>query len=539
MTSDAADAGANGNRGAVPALAVEQLEVRLHGSGPSLVGPLAFEIFPGECVGLIGESGSGKSLTALSLLDLLPPGLQARGTLRVDGGASLAVGGAAQRALRGRTLAWMPQDPLASLHPLRRVGAQLAESLRALRGMAGAGAARESRDLFAQLELPDPATLLQRYPHQLSGGQRQRVLLAIALAGNPRLLIADEPTSALDPRLAEELLALLQGLRRDRGLALLLISHDLPLVARHADRLAIVQHGQIVETGPTTPLLAAPRHEATRSLLAAERLPAPQAQALGDELLRVEGLTLHYPRATQAAVAAADLQLHAGECLALLGESGSGKSSLGRALLRLFRGRTAGRITLAGEDLTASRGRTLRRLRGRVGLVFQDPYASLDPRMRVADIVAEPLRIHGVGDRATRRERARRGLAEVGMGEDAMDRYPHQFSGGQRQRIAIARALACDPDLLVCDEAVSALDARHRAEVLALLAGLKRDRGLALLFITHDLAAARSLGDRIAVMAAGRIVEQGPAVALLGGARTASARRLLGLAGATDVVSIT
>ncbi len=539
MNSDPLDAGAKATRDATPVLAVAGLEVRSHGQGPALVGPLAFELFPGECLGLIGESGSGKSLTALSLLDLLPPGLQARGTLRVDGGAPLAVGGAVQRALRGRTLAWMPQDPLASLHPLRRVGAQLAESLRALRGLSGTAAARESRALFAQLELPDPEVLLQRYPHQLSGGQRQRVLLAIALAGNPRLLIADEPTSALDPRLAEELLALLQGLRRERGLALLLVSHDLPLVARHADRLAILQGGQLVETGPTAPLLAAPRHEATRGLLAAEHLPAPQAQALGEELLRTDGLTLHYPRATQAAVAGADLALHAGECLALLGESGSGKSSLGRALLRLFRGRMDGRITIAGEDLMASRGPALRRLRGRIGLVFQDPYASLDPRMRVADIVAEPLRIHGIGDAASRRARVLQGLAEVGLGAEAMNRYPHQFSGGQRQRIAIARALARDPALVVCDEAVSALDARHRAEVLALLAGLKRDRGLALLFITHDLAAARALADRIAVMAAGRIVEQGPAVELLGGARTPLARRLLGLSGAGDTVAIT
>ena len=538
MNTGSAPVADSTNAGA-PMLRVDNVEVRLRGREASLLGPLSFELHAGECLGLIGESGSGKSLTALSLLDLLPPGLQARGTLRIDGGAPIAIGSATQRALRGRGIAWMPQDPLASLHPLRRVGAQLTESLRALRGMAATDAARESRDLFVQLELPDPDALLQRYPHQLSGGQRQRVLLAIALAGNPRLLVADEPTSALDPRLAEELLALLQGLRRARGLALLLISHDLPLVARHADRLAILQGGHLVETNATATLLAAPRHDATRDLLAAEHLPAPQAQRPGEELLRTDGLTLHYPGALQAAVDNADLHLCAGECLALLGESGSGKSSLGRALLRLFRGRTAGHITLAGEDLMASRGPALRRLRGRVGLVFQDPYASLDPRMRVADIVAEPLRIHGLGDPAGRRARALRGLAEVGLDADAMDRYPHQFSGGQRQRIAIARALACDPALLVCDEAVSALDARHRAEVLALLAGLKRERGLAVLFITHDLAAARALADRIAVMAAGRIVEQGPAAALLGGALTLPARRLLGLSGAGDAVAIT
>ncbi len=525
----------NGPDAGAPLLAIEGLEVHLRGRASPLLGPLSFALHGGECLGLIGESGSGKSLTALSLLDLLPPGLSPRGVVRFDG-ADVAFGGKALRALRGRAIAWMPQDPLASLHPLRRVGDQLAESLRVLRNLSADAARTEAETMAASMGLPTPAELLQRFPHQLSGGQRQRVLLAIALAGNPRVLVADEPTSALDPRLAEDILALLQAQRRERGLALLLISHDLPLVARHADRLAILQHGALVETGRTAALLAAPRHAATRELLAAERLPLPEACKPGPELLRTERLTLRYPRARSAAVIDAGLHLRAGECLALLGESGSGKSSLGRALLRLFRGDVSGSITLAGSDLLASRGQALRTLRGKVGLVFQDPYASLDPRMRIADIVAEPLRIHGRGDAASRRERARRGLAEVGLTQDMLERYPHQFSGGQRQRIAIARALACDPELLVCDEAVSALDARHRAEVLALLSRLKRERGLAMLFITHDLAAARALADRIAVMDAGRVVEQGPAARLLAGATDPRARRLLGqAAGGFDV----
>jgi ABC-type microcin C transport system duplicated ATPase subunit YejF len=495
-------------------LRLDGLQVFAPGRAAALLGPLDLQLAAGDSLGLIGESGSGKSLTALALMGLLPPGLRASGELHFAG-QRIVLGSPAQRALRGRALAWMPQDPQASLHPLRRVGAQLRESLRLLRGLSAGAAADEALRLFRQLEMPGAETLLDRYPHQLSGGQRQRVGLALALAGAPQVLLADEPTSALDPRLAQEMLALLERLRQQQGLALLLISHDLPLVGRHARRVAILQRGQLVESGTTAAVFADAHHPYTRALLAAEHLPAAVPSAVGEALLRVEDLQVHYPRTPAAAVSGASLVLHRGECLALIGASGSGKSSLGRALLRLFRRGVQGRIVFAGEDLLQAPRAGLRRLRRHLGVVFQDPYASLDPRMRVLDIVAEPLRIHGLGDAGERRARAIAALAEVGLGADLLQRYPHQFSGGQRQRIAIARALICQPALLVCDEAVSALDAQHRGEILALLARLKRERGLSMLFITHDFAAARALADRIAVMEGGRLVEQGSAEQVL------------------------
>ncbi|KFN44149.1 ATP-binding cassette domain-containing protein [Arenimonas oryziterrae] len=512
-------------------LQVSGLEIRQPASSTPLVGPLDLDLATGACLGLVGESGSGKSLTALALIGLLPPGLSARGELRFDG-REIPLDSPAHRALRGRQLAWMPQDPLASLHPLRRVGAQLVESLRVLRGLDATAAHNEALRLFADLELPEPAESFRRFPHQLSGGQRQRVGLALALAGAPSLLIADEPTSALDPRLAREMLDLLDRLRRERGLSVLLISHDLPLIGAYASQVAILQRGRLVERGDTATVFATPAAAYTRALLAADRLPAPIANPPGDRLLQIDDLSIRYPRSPRLAVREARLDLHRGECLALVGESGSGKSTLGRALLRLVRRGVAGRISFDGEDLLGATAASLRQLRRRIGVVFQDPYASLDPRQRVAEIVAEPLRIHGTLSAPMRRARAAELLAQVGLDTDALDRYPHQFSGGQRQRIAIARALANDPLLLVCDEAVSALDAQHRAEILALLNRLKRERGLAMLFITHDMGAARALAERIAVMADGVIVEQGVLPQVLAAPAHAATRALLGPAGA-------
>ena len=495
-------------------LCISDLQVFQASQCSPLLGPLNLQVADRDYLGLVGESGSGKSLTALALMGLLPPGLRATGQLRFAG-KPVSLLSAEHLALRGRALAWMPQDPQSSLHPLHSVGAQLIESLRVLRGLSRRDAAFEALQLFQQMELPTPEALLHRYPHQLSGGQRQRVGLALALAGNPRVLLADEPTSALDPRLANEMLALLDRLRGERGLAIVLISHDLPLIGRYARQVAILQRGQLVETGATSAVFADARHEYTRALLAADRLPTAPTSAPGARALTVSQLQVRYPRSVDAAVKQASFELHRGECLALIGASGSGKSSLGRALLRLFRRGVEGSIVFDGEEVLTSSRVALRRLRRKMGVVFQDPYASLDPRMHIADIVAEPLRIQGGHPAAARRELAAAALAEVGLSADMLDRYPHQFSGGQRQRIAIARALICQPALLVCDEAVSALDAHHRAEILALLARLKRDRGLAMLFITHDFGAARALADRIAVMDQGRLVEQGTTAQVL------------------------
>jgi ABC-type microcin C transport system duplicated ATPase subunit YejF len=502
------DSGRNGPR--TTAL-LQRLDLDLHG---------------GECVGLVGESGSGKSLTALALLGLLPGGLHASGRL-LHGDREVALASSQHVALRGRVLGWVPQDPLAALHPLRTVGTQLRETLRVLRGLGRPSAQAEAQQLFARVQLPDPAAALARYPHEFSGGQRQRIAIALALATQPRVLIADEPTSALDARIARDILDLLDTLRREDDLALLLISHDLPLVGAYAQRLLVLQRGVVVERGDTRAVFANPRHGYTRELLAADRLqPSPPARTDAPLLLRGEGLRMRYPRAPCDALSDVAIELHRGEGLALVGESGSGKSTLGRVLLRLLRG-AHGRVLFDGIDMSALNGRDLRALRARTGVVFQDPYASLDPRLHIAEIVGEPLRIHGRGDAAARRIKAAELLQAVGLDAGMLDRYPHQFSGGQRQRIAIARALATDPELLVCDEAVSALDAHHRAAILALLARLKRERGLALLFVTHDLAAAAAVAERIAVLEAGRIVESGATAEVLRAPRHPHTQALL------------
>ncbi len=512
---------------------LRQLEV--HIGARRLLGPLDLDLLPGRCLGVVGESGSGKSLTAMALLGLLPPALRGSGVLTHDG-IAIAMGAKAHTALRGRVLGWVPQDPLAALHPLRTVGAQLIETLRA-HGQPEA----DARALFERVQLPEPGAALRRFPHQFSGGQRQRIAIALALCSRPQYLIADEPTSALDARIAREVLDLLDTLRREDNLGVMLISHDLPLVGAYAEHVLVLQRGEVVERGATGEVFARPQHAYTRELIEADRLPhahvgATEVATAGAEyssgeasgasiaasaaptkakpLLRAEAMRMHYPRAPKPALDDVSLTLHRGEGLALLGESGSGKSTLGRAVLRLLRG-AQGRVWLDDIELTALRGDALRKMRKRIGVVFQDPYASLDPRMRVAEIVAEPLRIHGIGDAASRRAKAGELLISVGLDPDMGARWPHQFSGGQRQRIAIARALACDPDLLVCDEAVSALDAHHRREILALLATLKRERGLALLFVTHDLAAAAAVAERIAVFEAGKIVEIGDVATVL------------------------
>jgi ABC-type microcin C transport system duplicated ATPase subunit YejF len=507
-------------------LCVRDLQVALAGAAPRvLLGPLDLDLATGECLAIVGESGAGKSLTTLALLGLLPPALRASGSLRVEG-VDIALGSRMHVALRGRAIAWVPQDALAALHPLRRIGAQLFETLRAA-GVARDALRAHALRLFERVELRDADALLARRPHELSGGQRQRVCIALALASSPRILLADEPTSALDPRVGRGIADLLDTLRREIGVALLLVSHDLPLVASLAQRALVLHRGRCVETGATARVFSEPSDPYTRALLAAERLPAAPPAVPGDVLLSACDLAVRYPRATRDALAPTSIELRRGECLAIVGESGSGKSTLARAVLRLLRTPARGGITLDGLDIAALGPRALRPLRRRIGVVFQDPFASLDPRMTAARIIAEPLRIHGIGDAVERRGRAIELARIVAIDPASIDRYPHEFSGGQCQRIAIARALATDPELLVCDEAVSALDARNRAAILQLLARLKAERNVALLFITHDLEAARALADRIAVMRDGAIVETGDANAVLSSPRHAYTRELL------------
>ncbi|MEO6172541.1 MAG: ABC transporter ATP-binding protein, partial [Arenimonas sp.] len=381
--------------------------------------------------------------------------------------------------------------------------------------------------LLQQLELPEPEQLQHRYPHQLSGGQRQRVLLAIALAGNPKILIADEPTSALDPRLAREALELLDSLREKLQLAILLISHDLPLLGAYAQRVMVLQRGKLVETGDVEQIFRRAQHPYTKELLAADHLPALQAHNIGGSILQVANLDIRYPRAVKNAVDQAHFHLKRGECLVILGESGSGKSSLGRACLRLIKHGVSGSVRLDGEDIWQASGQRLRALRRRMGVVFQDPAASLNPRKKIVDIIAEPLLIQTDMNAEQRRRRASELLQQVGMDNSALDRYRHQFSGGQQQRIAIARALAMSPDILICDEAVSALDAHHRAGIISLLSQIIQDHGLALIFITHDLACAKALADQVLVMDKGCILEQGPATGLWQNPQHAITRALL------------
>ncbi len=510
-------------------LAVRELRVSLVGAAQPLLGPIAMDLVAGECLAIVGESGAGKSLATLALLGLLPATLHASGSLCVDG-RDIVLGSREHIALRARIIAWVPQDALAALHPLRRIGAQINETL------THAGAPRatlhaEALALLDRVELRTGGDLIARYPHELSGGQRQRVCIALALATQSRCLLADEPTSALDPRVGRDILRLLDSLRRDLGLALLLVSHNLPVVATIAQRVLVLHKGRCVETGATTRIFTAPSAAYTRELLAAEQLPCPLPAAPGALLLSAHDLAVRYPDADRDALAPTTIALHRGECLALLGESGSGKSTLARAVLRLLRTPARGRIVLDGIDIGTHGARALRPLRRRIGVVFQDPHASLDPRQTAAQIIAEPLRIHAIGDAAQQRTRAAELMRIVGLdpspGGGAMDRFPHQFSGGQCQRIAIARALATDPELLVCDEAVSALDTRSRAAILALLARLKAERGLALLFITHDVDAARALADRIAVMHDGRVVETGFATDVLSSPQHVYTRELL------------
>jgi peptide/nickel transport system ATP-binding protein len=514
-----------------PLLSLRGLQVRFDGAPQPTLGPLDFDIAAGECLALVGPSGSGKSLTAASLLGLLPARARVGGELHFDGDRfELALRSPAP--LRGHGLVWMPQDALAALHPLRGVGDQLDEMLRRHQPGPRAQRERDAQRCLRRAGLEADARLLRSPPHRLSGGQRQRMLLALCLACRPRLLIADEPTSALDALRAAEVMATFDRLRAD-GLALLLISHDLGAVARHAERVLVLEAGHAVECAPTLQLFAAPQSATAQRLLAAQRLPAPppaQAQApAGAPLLQVASLRLRYPRAARDAVDVPALAIHRGEALALVGESGSGKSSLGRCVLRLLDPAPGARIAFAGHEIgNASQG-ALRSLRPRLQAVFQDPFASLDPRQRVADIVTETLRVQGI-PRAQREARAGELLGEVGLPPEAGARYPHQFSGGQRQRIAIARALASAPDLVVCDEAVSALDAEIQAQILALLARLSAQRGLSLLFITHDLRAAAALCERTAVMQEGRIVECAPTAQLLATPEHAYTQALLGAA---------
>lgn len=522
---------------------LEALSVRLRAatSEKALLDGISFAIGAGEVVGLIGPSGAGKSLIARAVLGLLPVDhfliSWQRFALR---GEAVAPGSEAARRLRGAKIALVFQEPLAALNPVLPVGTQIAEVLIRHRHAERRRAWRDAIDWLARMQIPEPERAARRLPHQLSGGQRQRVALAQALAPAPDLIIADEPTSALDPLLAEELTRLLVSEVRARNAGLLLVSHDLPSLARHADRLHVLDAGRIVESGSPRALFATPLHEATRRAVAASVLVQPPPARRGSTshseapLLAIEKLVVEVPASAfgkaRTILRGIELELRRGGVLGLIGPSGSGKSTLARAILGLLPAKS-GTIRIDGHELTGRASARWRPVRRKIQIVFQDPWASLDPRMRVDEIVGEGLRLHRLADTTQRRRAlAAEALRWVGLDEDFLSRYPHQLSGGQRQRVAIARALALEPELLLLDEAVSALDARLKLEILELLANLRERFGLSMVFISHDLAAIVRIADQLAVMSEGVIVERGETAELLAAPTHSLTRRLIAAA---------
>ncbi len=474
------------------------------------------ELRRSEFLAVVGESGSGKSVTAMSILGLLPSTATVTGSIRFDGAELLDRDEQAMREIRGRPIAMIFQDPLAALNPTFTIGWQLAEALRATRpGIRREEIRRRALELLTAVEIPEPGRRLRQYPHQLSGGQAQRVVIALALAGDPDLLIADEPTTALDVTVQAEVLALLRRLRESREMTVLIITHDMGVVADIADRVVVMRAGRVVETGDVEQIFAHPAAAYTAALLAAvsklgsRGLPAePEADPADvTPLVRVSALVVDYGnvlRGSYRAVDQVDLQVAAGEIVGLVGESGSGKTSIGRALLGLAPV-TGGRIKIGGLDLKKASRRERAGLRRRIGVVFQNPATSLNPRYTVEQTVSEPLAVHAGLRGSELRGRSDGLLQAVGLGGARWrQRYPHELSGGQRQRVAIARAVALDPELLIADEPTSALDVSVQAVVLDVFRDLQSRLGFACLFISHDLAVVDELCDRVVVLRGGK-----------------------------------
>ncbi|OZI71235.1 ABC transporter ATP-binding protein [Bordetella genomosp. 12] len=503
---------------------------------------LSFAIERGETFALVGESGSGKSMTALALLRLLPDaGRIVGGQVNLQDQDLNTLSERQMRGVRGGQIGIIFQEPSTSLNPVMRVGQQIIETLSAHTPLRGAAARRRAIEWLTRVGIPEPERRIDDYPFQFSGGQKQRIMIAIALAAEPRLLIADEPTTALDVTVQAQVLDLLADIQREMGMAVLLITHDLAIVRQTAHHVALMRGGEIVEAADAATFFSAPRHPYARQLFEAiptfekrgrpltapaGAVPSASPRPPGQVVLDVQDLRVHYPvregllRRPTSWVKAADgvsFTLRAGETLALLGESGCGKTTTGKALLRLIDGaHISGRALLDGRDLLSADRRTMQALRRDIQIVFQDPYASLDPRMRVGEILDEGVAsLHPELAAPKRQARAQELLQRVGLPADTVKRYPHEFSGGQRQRIAIARALAVEPRVLICDEPTSALDVSVQAQILDLLRELQAELGIAYLFITHNFGVVEYLADRIAVMAGGRIVEIDDAASVL------------------------
>ncbi|MEU1818682.1 ABC transporter ATP-binding protein [Streptomyces roseifaciens] len=533
MTSETRTTGSSAPAAAAadgPLVAVSGLSVtfpagpggRAGGGLVRAVDDLSFTLPQGGSLGIVGESGSGKSTAAYALLGLhRDTGAEVTGAVTVAGHDVQAAGDAALRRLRGGVAAMVFQDPLSSLDPYQAIGDQIAEVYRVHRRDASRRAARaRATEVLDRVGIPDAARRARSRPHEFSGGMRQRALIAMALACEPRLLVADEPTTALDVTVQAQILDLLRDLRAETGMGLVLVTHDLGVAAGSVDELLVMKDGRAVERGPVRTLLHAPGETYTRDLLAAVprvnvRRPGAGVRAAGaDEapLLEATGLTRRFGRGKDAVTAVDDVSLtvRPGETVGVVGESGSGKTTLGRMLVRLL-APTGGELRYQGRDIGGLKERELRAFRSELQMVFQDPVSSLNPRRSIGESIADPLRAAGKLDDAAIVARVRELLERVGLDPGAYHRYPHEFSGGQRQRVGIARALAPEPKLIVCDEPVSALDVTTQAQVVRLLGELQRDLGLALVFIAHDLAVVRQVSDRLVVMRGGRIVEEGAA----------------------------
>ncbi|WP_439410204.1 ABC transporter ATP-binding protein [Bradyrhizobium sp. DASA03076] len=524
---------------APPAVSIKNLRIALPKGAerPFAVDGVSLDLRPGKIVCVVGESGSGKSMCAHALMGLLPNSVSVvSGEIQFEGHDLLKLDDDGWRDLRGRRLAMIFQEPMTALNPLMRIGDQMAEMFEAHGLLTPRERRAKALSLAREVGLPDPERIVRAYPHQLSGGQRQRAMIAMALALEPAVLVADEPTTALDVTTQAQILKLIRNLQRNRNMAVMFITHDFGVVADIADQVVVLRHGRVVEEGPAATVFNDPQHDYTKALLAAvPSMHPPKRAALDDQAKAVEVIGLDKTYVTSGgwfredrrvdAARAVNFNILKGETLGLVGESGSGKSSVARLVMRLIEA-DRGTVRIGDTDLTQLSGKALRAERHRIQMIFQDPFASLNPRRKIGNIIADGPIAAGI-DPKVGFDRARDLLKMVGLDAGALERYPHEFSGGQRQRIGIARALALEPEIIVADEAVSALDVSVQAQVLKLLEDLKARLGLSMLFITHDLRVAAQICDRIAVMQRGAIVELKPTVQLFTSPEHAYTRELL------------
>jgi peptide/nickel transport system ATP-binding protein len=510
-----------------------------HGTVDAVKG-VSFQLYRGETIAIVGESGSGKSVTARTVMGLLSKRAVVSSTASVsyEGKNILNLPERARRAMRGNRLAMIFQEPMSSLNPIYTIGSQIVEAIRVHNRMSRKQAEARALELLQQVHIPDPEARLKQYPHQLSGGQRQRVMIAMALSNDPDVLIADEPTTALDVTVQAQILNLIRELQLARGMAVVLITHDLTIVRKFSDYVYVMQHGEVREHNTTENIFANPRHPYTKKLLDSEPqgqakpLPSGSAMLLEASDVRVSFMLRHgglfKPQLKELiAVDSLGLTLHRHETLGIVGESGSGKTTFGQSLLRLNEPQ-GGNILFDNQPIHGKSRAEMRPLRSRMQVVFQDPFSSLNPRMTIGQIIEEGLVVNGLGaSKAERLERVCDALSASGMPTNILSRFPHEFSGGQRQRIAIARAIALEPEFILLDEPTSALDLSVQSQIIALLRKLQDERGLSYLFISHDLKVVRALCHRVIVMQNGRIVEEGPVEDVLANPKTAYTQRLV------------